>query len=249
MNPESSLGARPDFASGFFSLNRLPGLLQTRGAVLLRRLLPPALLQPWLPIFEQAYAEADRRLAAGEIDAAAWNAYYQFGNVDPGLVRHQPEWLAQLLGHSALRPLIQAALGPQVSLLPYYTGPRRQRRDQPDRALNFHQDSEFIGKRALNVWIPLTPAGGPDWPGLELWLDGPQTRLLDFSMPPAERAAICADIPPEALWRPQLVPGDVLLFTHFTVHRTSIAPTASETRLNYELRLVPEAAQDAIPDP
>lgn len=232
----------PDFAASFFSLQRLPGLLQTRGAVLLRRLLPPALLARWLPVFEAAYAEADRRLAADLIDADTWRNYYQFGHVDPELIPNYQGWLDVLLQQQTLRHVLRSALGPNAGILTRYSTTRRQSAAQPQHAIGFHQDREFIGplNQALNLWIPLTPAGGPEWPGLELWLDGPQRPLLDFGMAAAERDAVCAEIPASALWRPQLLPGDVLIFTHLTVHRTAAAPRAQGVRYSFELRMTPD---------
>ena len=239
----------PDFAAGFFSLTRLPGLLQDSGAVLLRRLLPRELLGRWLPAFEQAYREADAQMAAGTISEEDWNNFYRYGHVDPDLIPNLQSWFQDLLKQQPLRHLLRTALGPQASLLLNYSMARRQMPAHPERAIDYHQDREFLGPlhKALNVWIPLTPAGGEDWPSLELWLGGPQHPVFDFSMPSAARASIGDAIPPDALWRPELQPGDVLIFTHHTIHRSIIAPTATQTRFSFELRLSADTDSSLTP--
>lgn len=229
----------PDFSAGFFSLTRLAGLLQDPGVVLLRRMLPRELLGRWLPAFEQAYREADAQIAAGTISEEDWRNFYQYGHVDPDLIPNLQSWFQDLLKQQPLRHVLRTALGPQAALLLNYSLARRQMPAHPERAIDYHQDREFLGPltKAVNVWIPLTPAGGGDWPGLELWLGGPQHPVFEFTMPPAERTGIGAAIPPDSLWRPALQPGDVLIFTHYTIHRSIIPPTATQTRFSFELRL------------
>ena len=242
--------APPDYPAALFSLARLPGLLQSRGAVLLRRMLPGQLLSQWLPVLEKLYAGADELFESGRMDDWIYQTFYRYGHVDPRSIPDYDLWLRQLLGQPGLRNLLRTLFGPRAWVLLKDSAPRRQAPQLRDRAIFFHQDQEFIGPlpQAVNVWIPLTPAGG-DWPGLELWLDGPQAPLLNFAMSPPEREQVYARIPPEARWRPQLMPGDILLFTAWTVHRTCFEPGMQQTRYSYELRLISESEREGTPSP
>lgn len=232
----------PDYPASLFSLSRLPELLRSRGALLLRNMLPAHLLQQWLPVFVAAYEEADRQFQNGEMAHEIWHNFYRYGQIAPHQLPGYPDWLQQLLKQPGLRNLFRAALGPDGKIFASYSTPRRQSPVSPDRAVCFHQDQEFMGplQRCINVWIPLTAAGGQH-PGLEIWLDGPQETLLNFGMEPDEREQICARMRPEQHWKPELKAGDVLVFTHYTVHRTWMSPEMSQARYSYELRLISAA--------
>lgn len=236
----------PDFPASLFSLSKLNPLLQTQGAVLLRQLLPPDQLRQWLTPFAAAYAKADEQFQTGQMDAKTYHNFYMYGHADPHDVANYREWLQSLLKHLALRNVLRTIFGPQALVLYTNSAPRRQACERPEHAIGFHQDQEFMGclSKAINIWVPLTPVGG-DYPGLELWLGSPQTALLSFEMSPEDRIAVCSKIPAEALWRPVMKPGDVLLFTHYTVHRTWLDPAMTQTRLSYELRLTTEADRQA----
>ena len=229
----------PEYPAQDFDPIELGQTLRTRGAVLLRGLLPAGHFATWLPVFEVAYARYDARYEAGLLDEQNVQNLYRYGNVQPGYIQQFGEWLKQTLGEPRLRGFLGAYFGKDAYLLRQSSAPRRQGPVHPEHALVFHQDQEFLGpmQRAINVWVPLTPAGG-DWPGLELQLDAPQLPLLSMAMSVPEREAVCAGLPPESLWRPVLTPGDVLIFTPYTVHRTWLEPTMNHTRISSEIRLI-----------
>jgi ectoine hydroxylase-related dioxygenase (phytanoyl-CoA dioxygenase family) len=111
--------------------------------------------------------------------------------------------------------------------------------------LPFHRDQTVIGSRLLNIWIPLV-ACGRDAPGLEL-VAGSDGTPLDPANPLAaglverarlDEASVLEAFPAEALWRPVLAPGDVLVFSGETIHRTYIAPGMKRPRASIDLRLV-----------
>jgi hypothetical protein len=111
--------------------------------------------------------------------------------------------------------------------------------------LPFHRDQTVIGSRLLNIWIPLV-ACGRDAPGLEI-VAGSDSRPLDPADPLAaglverarlDEASVLAAFPAEALWRPVLSPGDALVFSGETIHRTHIAPGMKRPRASIDLRLV-----------
>lgn len=233
---------RPDFNSGFFSLNRLKPLLQNEGVVLLRKVLPPGLLQQWQPVFWQAWQQTEARFLAGEMPETELLNYYRFGHPLPMFIEGFDSWLAALFGHLPLRNLLRSLYGPQVQIMGSFSLPRIQEPELKERALPYHQDYEYIGpvEQAVNVWIPLTPAGG-DYPGLEFWVGNPQKPLLVHGQPESERQQVLDQAPPEAWWQPQLKAGDILIFSPYTIHRSHLTEQMTQTRISYELRLCPES--------
>lgn len=237
---------RPDFKAGLFSLGRLRPLLQREGVLLLRQLLPGATIAAWAERFAQGWEHTEARLIAGDMPERELVNFYRFGHPLPALIDGFGDWIDGLFNHLALRNLLRTLYGSEVCIIGSASLPRLQHPPSAaqaiERALPWHQDYEYVGplQQAINVWIPLTPVGG-DYPGLELWLGGPQAPLLEPGQPTAERDAILAAIPASELWRPQMQPGDVLIFTPYTVHRTHLDPGMSKTRISYELRLCPES--------
>ncbi len=111
--------------------------------------------------------------------------------------------------------------------------------------LPFHRDQTVVGARLLNVWIPLVPCGH-DAPGLEIVADS-DGRRLDPANPAAsglverarlDEASVLAAFPAASIWRPVLSPGDVLVFSGGTIHRTHITPHMTRPRASIDLRLV-----------
>ncbi|PKL77820.1 MAG: hypothetical protein CVV27_04470, partial [Candidatus Melainabacteria bacterium HGW-Melainabacteria-1] len=217
--------AYPDFNASFFSLNRLKPLLASEGALLLRKFLPGALISPWAPVFAAGWQQTEQRFFNGDMPEREVMNFYRFGHPLPTLIENFDQWINTLFGQLALRNLLRTLYGPEVCIIGSASLPRVQHPQLPERALPWHQDYEYIGpvKQTINVWIPLTPAGG-DYPGLELRLGAPQQPLLQLDQSEAEREALLAEIAPESLWRPQLQPGDVLIFTPYTLHRTCLLP-------------------------
>lgn len=239
----------PDFAAEFFSVNRLPELLKQRGAVLLRRLLPPSVASEWVPHFEKLYQQTELLYESGLMSAKDQHELYEIGhpvmqaNTDMALW----SWWQILLQQNSLRHLLRAYFGSRAAVFAGYSMPRRQSPDAPEKALSFHQDYEFLGSftSGINLWTPLTPAGN-DAPGLELWLDLPQTPILHFGQTSEDRLATLLRLP-EGRWRPVMAPGDVLLFTPYTLHRSLIEPGMTQARYSYEFRLC--AVSDAKESP
>lgn len=228
----------PDFNAGFFSLSRLRPLLDSEGAVLLRRLLPAGVLRPWSETFALAWEKTEQKFAAGELSQADIDNYYTFGHPLPGLIEGFELWFQMLFAQLPLRTLLRTLFGPEVFIMGSYSLVRVQRPTRPQQAMPFHQDYEYIGevRQAVNVWIPVTPAGG-DAPGLELELGGAQQPVYSLTQSEPQRRARIDRIPAERLWRPQMQPGDVLIFTPYTLHRTSLLPGMSQNRVSAELRI------------
>lgn len=223
-------------------MHQLPLLLHTRGAVLLRGVLPRAWCQRWLSAFQEGFEQLERQAAAGGLSETS-QRLYAYGHLPAAGLRGYGTWLEELLAFEALRQLLRPLFGAQAHVLLDNSLPRRQSAAQLAHAIPFHQDCEFIGplQQAVNVWLPLTPAGAA-WPGLELCLDGPQRPLFSLQQTPVQREALVAAIPARARWLPVLEPGDLLLFSPYTLHRTALHLGMFETRFSFELRLI--SAQD-----
>lgn len=242
------MSQRPDFKADFFSLTRTKGLLQAEGALVLRQFFPKQLLQEWLPRFVTAVEESERQFQQGQLSESEYQNYYRFGHPLPRLVEGFELWLQALFAYLPLRHLLRQLYGPEVCIMGAYSLPRCIQPDFPLRKLDFHQDYEYIGpvQEAINIWTPLTSAGGL-YPGLEVWLNGPQKPVLKLEQSQAERQAIVAKIPPAELWHPEMQAGDVLIFTPYTFHRTYLSSEMTQNRISYELRLCPAHQQEQTP--
>ena len=128
-----------------------------------------------------------------------------------------------------------------------------------DDALDAHIDAMVHQRDALvlNCWTPLTDAG-IDQPGLAvipigikatldyvehrdegyptenpLNIDGPHMRYFRADKMTSETLAAEG----MEFWRPQMHPGDVLVFTNYTIHATSRAPGMTGSRTSIEARI------------
>jgi hypothetical protein len=110
--------------------------------------------------------------------------------------------------------------------------------------LRYHRDTLF----ALNFWVPFEPSGEAHRsPGLEIaavdlrtvasYLEyDPHTSAL-FNEAKFERSIIVAAFGEQCMSRPVLAPGDVLVFTNWTLHGTYLSPLMTRGRLSAEVRL------------
>ncbi len=113
-----------------------------------------------------------------------------------------------------------------------------------DGALHFDFGTPWthcVPLKMLTCWIALTPCGD-DAPGLEL-LRTPLPGLLPA--PELDPSRVCERHAPADFWRPVMGPGDLLLFSGDTLHRTHVAPSMTRHRVSLELRFV--AAEDRSP--
>lgn len=236
----SELRKPPDFRASFFSLTRARPLLAERGAFLLRQFLSPAFCKSVLPQFESVFARADALFEAQQMSDKDFLNYYQFGH--PPFNDQEDAWVwlwwQRLLEHLPIRNLLRTLFGSKAAVITGYSLPRRQRPGLPEYSMPFHQDGEYMGalKEAINLWIPLTPAGGA-YPGLELWLDAPQQPLFQMQQTPEEKLQILLGLSETGRWQPEMLPGDVLVFTAQTLHRTWLTDAMCYPRISYEFRV------------
>ncbi len=149
---------------------------------------------------------------------------------------------------------VESLLGQGVALLADQCWARRQfapgRYPDGHAAHEWHQDGalhfDFIEPypddallKMFTCWIALSPCG-QDAPGLELMRD-PLPDLLS----PAELddQRIDARFGPAALWRPVCSPGDAILFSGGTLHRTHVTSNMQQDRTSIELRFVAAEAK------
>ncbi len=245
----------PDF-SGVPPADVLQTALQQKGCFLLREILPLPLLRAAKTELEALYAEADLAWQSGQMPQSAYHKLFQYGHLpyEEGLLP-LPEHSAEqanlytcLLGIHSLQPFLGHFFGPSLFLIEKNSQPRRQHPFWPERQIPFHQDAEFLGGRpALNFWIPLDPCGR-NAPGLELWLM-PQNRVwfelnLDPSIPLYQQrdlSVLQAQASREQFWRPEMEPGDLLVFDAFLFHRTWLTESMFEPRYSLEIRLTHSA--------
>jgi len=105
----------------------------------------------------------------------------------------------------------------------------------------FHQDTTAFAKRLVNIWVPLTPAGGT-YPSLQLIgkpidqaeeTGGPLGAYHHVEIPEAlvlkAYSGLMIDIDDAR-------PGDCVIFPGTTIHRSANMEHATETRFNLEIR-------------
>ena len=117
-----------------------------------------------------------------------------------------------------------------------------------DGALLYPFDSTGAGApaaggllRMVTCWVALTSCG-QQAPGLEL-----VRQRLDSLLPPATLTEdrVRARFPAERFWSPVMEPGDALLFSGGTLHRTHVEPHMNADRTSIELRFF---RAEAIPE-
>lgn len=132
-----------------------------------------------------------------------------------------------------------AAIVPNLTFQPEVSFFRRSGR--AESVVRWHCDAEAVGtarfEDCVNAWLPLDPVGDGSFPSLEVLVDS--NRTMAEAAPPPDNAWYrddewVASVPGYRLV-PQLVPGDLFLFDHLTLHRTEVLPER-RPRLSCELR-------------
>lgn len=248
----------PEFNARDGDLTQALWALQNQGSVLIRQAFDPTALAPFLERAQQAYAQADQAWQQQQMDEAYYKLYYQYGHVEPHECGHGPgdfQTIGDLVFHSRLRPALHQLFGPALAMFYQNTLFRRQGPTTQNAPVPFHQDSQFLGVSAncVNIWTPLVPCG-EDAPGLELILkpmrqilatpggqatDGQGYASIDLGLERIQQL-----FPATSFWHPILEVGDVLLFTHMTIHRTYQLPTMTKPRFSLEIRCTRPATAD-----
>jgi Phytanoyl-CoA dioxygenase (PhyH) len=128
-------------------------------------------------------------------------------------------------------------------LEPNFTFVRRHRSTK--HYLPWHIDADAAGiinstDYCINTWLPLDPVGEA-LPSLELIPGSNKTMRTVPSREGKEKARpddwVKANVPGES-WVPHAVPGDAILFDHWTLHRTQRIEQDNAVRTSCEFRFV-----------
>jgi hypothetical protein len=111
----------------------------------------------------------------------------------------------------------------------------------PGSEVSWHQDGRFLGEgmdiASLNVWTALTDCG-ESAPGMDLvlkkldhYIQGDEDSHFDWSVSNAQVDELRKSTP---VVTPRFRAGDMLMFDHWLLHRTSRQPGMTDTRLAIE---------------
>jgi len=120
---------------------------------------------------------------------------------------------------------------------------RRVNPEKRDSFVPFHQDTTAFTKMLVNIWTPLTPAGG-DYPSLQLVRkrisDAEQTRILqgEYNLVEIEESYVFEKYGSLIFDVNDAMPGDCVIFLGTTIHRSFNLDHASKPRMNMELRWI-----------
>jgi Phytanoyl-CoA dioxygenase (PhyH) len=147
----------------------------------------------------------------------------------------------------------RVATGEPLYLLRDYCSVRRQKPEENQKALGWHQDSAVVvgasnggGVRGYVAWVPITPID-TETPTLQLipgWNDEIEHKInrtnsyLEAVTEPSGEVVTLTDIER----------GDIVLFDLKCPHRTHVAPGMTKDRLSVDLRLVRERPERYVGD-
>jgi len=226
------------------------------GSVLVRGLVPRVRVARLRQAIDRAFEAYDATVAGKpSVDSATWYSPLD-GIQNPVLTRtwrreangflaaDSPRFFFEMLEtvhEIGLDALIAAYLGERPVLSAEKVTLFRLHADDPRlHEVSWHQDGAFLGKgiRTLNAWFCLSRCGR-DAPGMAL-MPVALKRILpvgekgahyDWSLSPD---TVAREMMGVQAWRPECEEGDVLLFDHFTLHRTAADPGMPNTRYAFE---------------
>lgn len=242
----------PDFIWGNCPLSQLQAALQTYGCFMVRGLYPPEQIAAMRTRAELAYRAAEEQLHQGQMPRSFFKTYYKDGHLLPDALDPPDFAMMRFAVGSPLKTLLQHFFGPQVSFLRRSTLARRLSPSSPiNTGVSFHQDAVYLGGAHyyINFWTPLM-ACGEKAPGIEVLMVGLEHQLsletyhkanspsapVEYSYGSLDETRLYAEYPRYLFWHPEMQPGDMLAFTHYTIHRTYMTPTMTEPRISLELR-------------
>lgn len=240
-------GKHPDFAG-------IEEAVRTRGCALIRGVYRPDEIEPFNLRAHRAYAAREWMDSQGLLpEDLALNLrkfnHIRLSDLDASCDNRYE--LSQVFAQTPLVDLGKQLVGDDSCLSLIISLPRRQNPPSSADMVNpvpFHQDGSFLGESPLilNFWTPLTTCG-VDCPGLELVTVGLERLLPTYGEFDGQDPGAYQDIDiSEAfidklfgkrfLWHPEIRQGDVMLFSHLTLHRTYMTPDMNRTRISAELR-------------
>lgn len=198
------------------------------------------------PVWRNLRAYAEETYARSDADAAAGTLHPDFA--------HSRTWgglvFPHVMGHFGRPPAIldvvttiQSAFG-DLSLLEGHSTFRRHQGAMTHAG--WHNDADAVGidfDPCFNVWVPLASVGWGAKPSLEIVVDSDAKMRampdrLRENWPDDWVRKTFAD---HEIVCPKLAPGDVLVFSHYTLHRTQPLADQSEPRISAEFRFAPSS--------
>lgn len=117
----------------------------------------------------------------------------------------------------------------------------------------WHQDGFNLRQsfNVLNCWTPVSPEGiGREAPGLALQYHRPRLKSVlpleaspespNYGFLEPDRSHLGSLHRSSTIIRPEMDPGDVIIFDKFVMHRTNFASGMTEPRISAELRFLPD---------
>jgi hypothetical protein len=105
----------------------------------------------------------------------------------------------------------------------------------------FHQDVTAFMKAVVNIWIPLTPAGG-DYPSMQFVrkrisaVEPTETYDGEYNLVEIAQDVVLEKYQDQLYTLTDAQPGDCILFLGSTIHRSFNLEAATQDRYNLELR-------------
>jgi ectoine hydroxylase-related dioxygenase (phytanoyl-CoA dioxygenase family) len=105
----------------------------------------------------------------------------------------------------------------------------------------FHQDATAFHKAVVNIWTPLTPAGG-DYPTIELvkrrlsFAEATVHTSDDYNLVKIDDAEILKKYHGDLYEPTDVKPGECIIFLGTTIHRSTNLQAATKPRYNLEIR-------------
>lgn len=105
----------------------------------------------------------------------------------------------------------------------------------------FHQDATAFHKAIVNIWTPLTPAGG-DYPTIELvkrrlsFAEATMETSDGYNLVKIDDAEILRKYQGDLYEPTDVAPGECIIFLGTTIHRSTNLKAATKPRYNLEIR-------------
>ncbi len=238
----------PDFEANEINSLNFSDHFIAFGSIVVRKLLEKNIIDQIRIKAENAYKTADELSSTGK---DLGKQFKDFGHLEAAFagIENGKSQIYNMFCNSRIPSLYKGLLGKKIKLLTGNSLPRRQHPHKYNPPVPFHQDASFLGNPGLiiNSWIPLNEAG-LDAPGIEVVLR-PENKIYNESKfkskPPTTYEEIdvssntyFSEIKPNLLWSPIMNPGDVLFFSHLTIHRTHQTESMKLPRISLEIRCI-----------
>jgi hypothetical protein len=230
--------------------------LKTYGAVVIRKIMPQDVNEEIYGYLKAHLAKDEAMVAANAVPAAArW--YTKYGTkILLELPESQRNRVLRALNQDQIRAVLERYFDTNELFVEMHRMVFRGMKANIDyRHIPYHQDRGTHSNGVdgvINCWTPVTPCGGL-YPTLEV-VPCKNRRLLPVRPRPIipeneqydfihlELEKIKEAFPDAVFWHPDLMPGDILMFSELVVHRTYVEPTMTMERISLEARVTGKTA-------